>query len=56
LRAAEWVAIQAHELPLLLLLKYKLEQTYTALGNAAKVVQYSAEYIQLKDILLNPGL
>jgi tetratricopeptide (TPR) repeat protein len=56
LRAAEWVAIQAHELPLLLLLKYKLEQTYTTLGNAAKVVQYSTEYIQLKDILLNPGL
>lgn len=56
LRAAEWVAIQAHELPLLLLLKYKLEQTYTALGNADKVVQYSTEYIQLKDILLNPGL
>ena len=55
-RAAEWVAIQAHELPLLLLLKYKLEQTYTALGNADKVVQYSTEYIQLKDILLNPGL
>ena len=40
----------------LLLLKYKLEQTYTALGNADKVVQYSSEYIQLKDILLNPGL
>lgn len=56
LRAAEWVAIQAHELPLLLLLKYKLEQAYTALGNADKVVQYSTEYIQLKDILLNPGL
>ncbi len=55
-RAAEWVAIQAHELPLLLLLKYKLEQTYTALGNADKVVHYSTEYIQLKDILLNPGL
>jgi tetratricopeptide (TPR) repeat protein len=56
LRAAEWVAIQAHDLPLLLLLKYKLEKTYTALGNADKVVQYSTEYIQLKDILLNPGL
>lgn len=56
LRIAEWVAIQAHELPLLLLLKYKLEQTYTALGNADKVVQYSTEYVQLKDILLNPGL
>jgi ATP/maltotriose-dependent transcriptional regulator MalT len=55
-RAAEWVAIQAHDLPLLLLLKFKLLQAYNLLGDADKTAQYATECAQLKDILLNPGL
>jgi hypothetical protein len=55
-RAAEWAAIQAHELPLLLLLKFKLLQAYNLLGDADKTAQYASECAQLKDILLNPGL
>ncbi|MCF8318796.1 MAG: hypothetical protein K9H63_00570 [Sphingobacteriaceae bacterium] len=55
-RAAEWVAIQAHELPLLLLLKFKLLQAYNLLGDIDKTAQYTSECAQLKDILLNPGL
>jgi tetratricopeptide (TPR) repeat protein len=55
-RAAEWVAIQAHELPLLLLIKFKLLQAYNLLGDTDKTAQYATECAQLKDILLNPGL
>jgi tetratricopeptide (TPR) repeat protein len=55
-RAAEWVAIQAHELPLLLLLKFKLLQAYNLVGDTDKTAQYATECAQLKDILLNPGL
>jgi ATP/maltotriose-dependent transcriptional regulator MalT len=55
-RAAEWVAIQAHELPLLLLLKFKLLQAYNLVGDTDKTAQYTTECAQLKDILLNPGL
>jgi hypothetical protein len=55
-REAEWVAIQAHELPLLLLLKSKLLQAYNQVGDTDKTAQYASECAQLKDILLNPGL
>lgn len=55
-REAEWVAIQAHELPLLLLIKFKLLQAYNLVGDTDKTAQYATECAQLKDILLNPGL
>jgi tetratricopeptide (TPR) repeat protein len=55
-REAEWVAIQAHELPLLLLIKFKLLQAYNLVGDTDKTAQYATECAQLKDILLNPSL
>ncbi|MFM6954370.1 MAG: tetratricopeptide repeat protein [Sphingobacteriaceae bacterium] len=54
--AAEWTAIQAHELPLLLFLKSRLLQAYIAAENRSKIEEYTRGFTQLQHILLNPGL
>lgn len=53
-KSAEKTAIHAHELPVLLQLKFNLMQAYRALGLTDLAQSYQQEFLQLKDVLQNP--
>lgn len=53
-KSAEKTAIHAHELPVLLQLKFNLMQAYRALGVSNLAHTYQLEFLQLKDVLQNP--
>lgn len=53
---AEQLAINLHDLPVLLKIKYNLARNHKHLGNYTASEKYTRAFEQLKDVLLNPSL